>query len=233
MGGKKVKGFGHATLIVLRDVAIVVLAALVVSFLLKTFLVRSFHIPSSSMQETLEIDDRVIVSQLTPGPFGVSRGDVVVFVDPGGWLPSGVVSENDPLSRLFNWVGQRLGMADSSGEQHLIKRVIGVPGDVVECCDLLGAMSVNGVPLDEPYLKLPEGVGAVSGQSFSVTVPEDGLWVMGDNRYNSADSRSNQDKPGGGFVPLDNVVGRAIVISWPVDRWQWLGNYPATFAGIP
>jgi signal peptidase I len=233
VGGKKVKGFGHATLIVLRDVAIVVLAALVVSFLLKTFLVRSFHIPSSSMQETLEIDDRVIVSQLTPGPFSVSRGDVVVFVDPGGWLPSGVVSENDPLSRLFNWVGQRLGMADSSGEQHLIKRVIGVPGDVVECCDLLGAMSVNGVPLDEPYLKLPDGVSAVSGQSFSVTVPEDGLWVMGDNRYNSADSRSNQDKPGGGFVPLDNVVGRAIVISWPVDRWQWLGNYPATFAGIP
>jgi signal peptidase I len=230
---KTVKGFGHATLIVLRDVAIVILAALVVSFLMKTFLVRSFHIPTSSMEDTLAIDDRVIVSQLTPGPFELERGDIVVFVDPGGWLPSGLVSENDPLSRLFNWVGQRLGMPDTSTQQHLIKRVIGLPGDTVECCDLLGAMTLNGIPLDEPYLKLPDGVDAVSGQSFTVTVPEGSLWVMGDNRYNSADSRANQDKPGNGFVPLDNVVGRAIVISWPADRWQWLGNHPLTFVGIP
>ncbi len=230
---RKVGGFGHATLIVLRDIVIVVVAALVVSFLMKTFLVRSFHIPTSSMEQTLAIDDRVIVSQLTPGPFRVNRGDVVVFVDPGGWLPSGVVSENDPLSRLFNWVGQRLGMRDTSGEQHLIKRVVGVPGDTVVCCDALGAMTVNGVALDEPYLKLPDGVDAASGQSFSVTVPDNALWVMGDNRYNSADSRANQDKPGGGFVPLDNVVGRAVVISWPIDRWQWLGNFPTTFQGLP
>jgi signal peptidase I len=228
-----VNGFGRATLIVLRDVAIVVFAALIVSFLMKTFLVRSFHIPTSSMQETLEIDDRVIVSQLTPTPFDISRGDVVVFVDPGGWLPSGLVSENDPLSRLFNWVGQGLGMPDTSQEQHLIKRVIGLPGDVVECCDALGAMTVNGVPLDEPYVNLPDGIEAVSGQGFSVTVPEGLLWVMGDNRYNSADSRANQDKPGSGFVPVAHVVGRAIVVSWPADRWQWLANYPVTFQGIP
>jgi signal peptidase I len=230
---RKVNGFGHATLIVLRDVAIVVLAALVVSFLMKTFLVRSFHIPTSSMQHTLEIDDRVIVSQLTPTPFDIARGDVVVFVDPGGWLPSGLVSEDDPLSRLFNWVGQGLGMPDTSQEQHLIKRVIGLPGDVVECCDALGAMTVNGVPLDEPYLMLPDGVDLVSGQGFSVTVPEGALWVMGDNRYNSADSRANQDKPGSGFVPVAHVVGRAVVVSWPADRWAWLSNYPTTFQGIP
>jgi signal peptidase I len=217
----------------LRDVAIVVLAALVVSFLMKTFLVRSFHIPTSSMQHTLEIDDRVIVSQLTPTPFDIARGDVVVFVDPGGWLPSGLVSEDDPLSRLFNWVGQGLGMPDTSQEQHLIKRVIGLPGDVVECCDALGAMTVNGVPLDEPYLMLPDGVDVVSGQGFSVTVPEGALWVMGDNRYNSADSRANQDKPGSGFVPVAHVVGRAVVVSWPADRWAWLSNYPTTFQGIP
>lgn len=230
---RSVKSFGHATVIVLRDVLVVILAALVVSFLMKTFLVRSFHIPTSSMEQTLAVDDRVIVSQLTPAPFGVSRGEIVVFVDPGGWLPSGLASENDPLSRLFNWVGQRLGMADTTGEQHLIKRVIGVPGDVVDCCDLLGAINVNGVALDEPYLQLPDGVGAVSGQSFSVTVPQDRLWVMGDNRYNSADSRANQDKPSGGFVPVDNVVGRAVVISWPMERWQWLGGHPLTFAGLP
>lgn len=224
---------GRYLYIVVRDLAIIVLAALVVSFLIKTFLVRSFSIPTSSMEQTLQIDDRVIVSQLTPGPFSLSRGDVVVFVDPGGWLPSGLANEDDPLTRLFNWVGPRLGLPDQSGDQHLIKRVIGLPGDTVVCCDSLGAMSVNGVPLEEPYLSLPEGVTEVSGTTFSVSVPPDSLWVMGDNRYNSADSRANLSKPGGGFVPIDNVVGRAVVVSWPAENWAWLENYPAVFQGIP
>jgi signal peptidase I len=102
----------------------------------------------------------------------------------------------------------------------------------VVCCDELGALSVNGIPLAEPYLFLPEGVTKVSSNDFEVVVPEGALWVMGDNRYNSADSRRNMDKPGGGFVPLENVVGRAIVISWPQDRWTWLSNYPETFVGV-
>lgn len=228
----RARRWGRMLFVLLRDVVIVIIAALVVSFLIKTFLLRSFHIPTSSMEDTLAIDDRVIVSQLTPGVFELSRGDIVVFVDPGGWLPSGLAAENDPLSRLFNWVGQRIGLPDSSEQQHLIKRVIGLPGDVVECCDALGAMSVNGVPLAEPYVRLPESVTQVSGQAFSVTVPEGAIWVMGDNRYNSADSRANQDKPGEGFVPLENVVGRAIVISWPAERWAWLDNYSATFQGV-
>ena len=92
-------------------------------------------------------------------------------------------------------------------------------------------MSVNGVPLDEPYVYLSEGVTKVSKDDFDVTVPEDSLWVMGDNRYNSRDSRLNRDKPGNGFVPFDHVVGRAILISWPIDRWTWLDNYPLTFDG--
>jgi len=224
---------GRYLFVIIRDLVVIVLAALVVSFLIKTFLIRSFSIPTSSMEDTLQIDDRVIVSQLTPGPFDLERGDVVVFVDPGGWLPSGLATEDDPLTRLFNWVGPRLGLPDQSGDQHLIKRVIGLPGDTVVCCDTLGALSVNGVPLDEPYVELPDGQTDVSGTSFSVVVPNNSLWVMGDNRYNSADSRANLSRPGGGFVPVGNVVGKAWVISWPAERWDVLSNFPTVFHDIP
>jgi signal peptidase I len=217
----------------LRDAVIIVVAALVVSFLIKTFLIRSFFIPTESMEATLIRDDRIIVSQLTPEVFELNRGDIIVFVDPGGWLSqqSGV-SEDDPLSRILNGISVFVGLSSPNDEQHLVKRVIGLPGDRVVCCDDLGAMSVNGVALTETYVQLPQGVSKVSSNDFDVTVPDDALWVMGDNRYNSADSRRNMDKPGGGFVPLENVVGRAILISWPQERWTWLGNYPPVFSEI-
>jgi signal peptidase I len=217
----------------LRDAVIIVVAALVVSFLIKTFLIRSFFIPTESMEATLIRDDRIIVSQLTPEVFELNRGDIIVFVDPGGWLSqqSGV-SEDDPLSRILNGISVFVGLSSPNDEQHLVKRVIGLPGDRVVCCDDLGAMSVNGVALTETYVQLPQGVSKVSSNDFDVTVPDDALWVMGDNRYNSADSRRNMDKPGDGFVPLENVVGRAIVISWPQERWTWLGNYPPVFSEI-
>lgn len=217
----------------LRDAVIIVVAALVVSFLIKTFLIRSFFIPTESMEATLIRDDRIIVSQLTPEVFELNRGDIIVFVDPGGWLSqqSGV-SEDDPLSRILNGISVFVGLSSPNDEQHLVKRVIGLPGDRVVCCDDLGAMSVNGVALTETYVQVPQGVSKVSSNDFDVTVPDDALWVMGDNRYNSADSRRNMDKPGGGFVPLENVVGRAIVISWPQERWTWLGNYPPVFSEI-
>lgn len=216
-----------------KDVVIIVFAALVVSFLIKTFLIRSFYIPTESMEATLVRDDRIIVSQLTPDLFPIERGDVVVFVDPGGWLSfQQGVSEDDPLSRVLNGISYFVGLSSPNDNQHLVKRVVGLPGDTVKCCDELGAMSVNGLPLTEPYISLPTGVSKVSSDDFEVVVPEGSLWVMGDNRYNSADSRRNMDKPGGGFVPIDNVVGKAIVISWPAERWQWLGNFPETFVGI-
>ena len=110
--------------------------------------------------------------------------------------------------------------------------MIGLPGDHVTCCDDFGRVTINGVPIDEPYLKLPAGVTKVSADDFDVTVPAGSLWVMGDNRYNSRDSRYNRDKPGNGFVPMSNVVGRAILISWPISRWTWLDNYPLVFAGV-
>ena len=216
-----------------RDALVIVLAALVVSFFIKSFLIRSFFIPTESMEATLIRDDRIIVSQLTPAVFDLNRGDVVVFVDPGGWLSiqSGV-SEDDPLSRVLNGISVFVGLTSPDDNQHLVKRVIGLPGDTVVCCDVTGAMSVNGVALPENYVQMPEGVSKVSSNDFEVTVPEGSLWMMGDNRYNSADSRRNMDKPGGGFVPIDNVVGRALVISWPQERWSWLSNYSSVFSDV-
>ncbi len=138
-----------------RDAVIIVVAALVVSFLIKTFLIRSFFIPTDSMESTLIRDDRIIVSQLHGGPLDLRRGDVIVFVDPGGWLSvqSGV-SEDDPLSRLLDGVSFFLGLSSPDDNEHLVKRLIGLPGDTVTCCDELGAMSINGVPLAEPYVSL-------------------------------------------------------------------------------
>ncbi|GAB3616825.1 signal peptidase I [Okibacterium endophyticum] len=217
----------------LRDILVIFVIALVVSFVIKTFLVRSFYIPSSSMEHTLEINDRILVNQLVPDLIGVERGDVVVFRDPGGWLPVQPKAQQSPFVVGAEWVLSLFGLSSPDNDDHLIKRVIGLPGDNVVCCNALGQMSINGVPVDEPYVNLPNGVSSVSKDDFDVTVPEGALWVMGDNRYNSKDSRYNREQPGDGFVPLENVVGRAFVINWPVDHWGWLGNYPTVFGGVP
>lgn len=218
----------------LRDVALILVAAIVISFLIKTFLIRSFYIPSQSMEDTLHINDRIIVNELVPNVMPIERGDIVVFRDPGGWLAPVPEVEQNPVVAAVDWLLSIIGLTAPDSNDHLIKRVIGLPGDVVECCNEFGQMSVNGVPLDEvgAYVTLPDGVTKVSRDDFEVTVPEDSLWVMGDNRYNSADSRYNQDGPTDGFVPFDRVVGRAILVSWPIDRWTWLDNYPLVFSGV-
>jgi signal peptidase I len=217
----------------LRDVAVILVAAVVISFLIKTFLIRSFYIPSASMEDTLHINDRIIVNELVPNIIPIERGDVVVFRDPGGWLDQQPAEEQNPVVAFFDWILSIIGLTAPDSGDHLIKRVIGLPGDVVECCNEFGQMTVNGVPLEEPYVLRPDGVTKVSRDDFGpITVPEDSLWVMGDNRYNSEDSRYNQDQPGKGFVPFDHVVGRAILISWPIDRWTWLDNYPIVFSGV-
>jgi len=205
-----------------RDVAIVVVAAIVISIVIKAFLFRSFFIPSESMETTLMVNDRVIVNELVPDVMPLERGDVVVFADPGGWLPPQPEVALDPLQ----WVLSMVGLSDADSTQYLIKRVIGLPGDRV-VGDGLGTITVNGVALDEPYLHLPSG----SDVAFDVTVPEGRVWVMGDNRGNSRDSRFHQEEAGKGSIALTGIVGRAVVVSWPIDHWTWLDNYPDVFSG--
>lgn len=218
-----------STLTFLKDLVIIVGSALLISFVIKTFLFRSFYIPSASMEDTLLINDRIIVNELVPDLFPLEHGDVVVFSDPGGWLSMAPKSKPDLITGAIDTVFTVVGLGGSDSEDHLVKRLIGLPGDHVKCCSPQGLIEVNGEPVDEPYLKLPASDSASSGMEFDVTVPAGKIWVMGDNRYNSADSRYNQDQPGKGFVPIDKVVGRAFVISWPFARWTWLDNYSDHF----
>jgi signal peptidase I len=195
-----------------------VLLALLLAVLIKTFLVQAFYIPSESMEPTLVAGDRVLVSNI-PYWFGEpERGDVIVFEDPGGWL--GKDPDLGPLQKALSTVG----LYPAGG--HLVKRVIGVGGDHVVCCDREGRITVNGVALDESsYLR--DGI-TPSAREFDVTVPEGRLWMMGDNRGNSEDSRYHQELPGKGTVPVDRVVGKVWAIVWPVGRLDRVER-PETF----
>lgn len=218
----------------LRDVVVIILIAVLVSFLVKTFLVRSFYIPSGSMEDTLHIDDRILVDEITPRFGGYDRGDIVVFRDPGGWLPPSSAPARAPFVEGVEWVLSLVGLAAPDSDDHLVKRIIGLPGDHVVCCNTLGQITINGVAIDETdYIKVPSGESAASGEPFDVVVPDDRLWVLGDNRYSSRDSRFNQDQPGEGFVPIDNVVGRAFLITWPLDRFGMLDFHHDDFSGVP
>jgi len=229
-GGKRSRGVK----LFLRDILLILLAALLISFLIKTFLIRSFFIPSESMEDTLMVNDRIIVNQLTPELMPLEHGDVVVFKDPGGWLENQPdAPEVSPFQHTVDTVLTFIGLSAADSNDHLVKRVIGMPGDHVVCCNALGQLTVNGIPLNEPYIVKDAGETNATPEVFDVTVPKDSLWVMGDNRYHSADSAYNHlEKPGHEFVPYSDVVGRAIVISWPISRWSWLDNYPTVFSGV-
>ncbi|MDO4241284.1 MAG: signal peptidase I [Microbacteriaceae bacterium] len=213
----------------LRDALIVVVIAVVVSFLLKTCVVRSFYIPSSSMEETLQVNDRVLVNQMAMNFGGPGRGDVVVFKDPGGWLHATPEQKYTPFEKALQFVG----ILPDGSASYVIKRVIGVGGDRVQYARADGKIRVNGQLIDEPYAVVPPGQQGVSGLEFDVTVPEGSLWVMGDNRYASKDSRYNQDQPGRGFVSKAEVVGVAFMRNWPLGRIEFLGNYPDSFKHVP
>ncbi|MFL6101628.1 MAG: signal peptidase I, partial [Actinomycetales bacterium] len=222
------RGAGAGAIGLLRETALVVGIALVLSLLIKTFLVQAFYIPSGSMENTLLRGDKVIVSKLTPGPFDLKRGDIVVFKDPGGWLDPTVQQQRGKVSGAVHDALTFIGLLPNDADDHLIKRVIGLPGDHVVCCDTKGKITVNGVPITEPYL-YPGN--SPSDKDFSITVPAGKIWVMGDHREISRDSRFND--PGGtgkdGSVPIDLVVGRAVLIVWPLDRAGWLGVPNTTF----
>jgi signal peptidase I len=196
-----------------RDVVIIVIAALVLTIMLKEFVVQVFSIPSGSMENTLLPGDRILVSKMVYRFRPIARGDIVVFSGAGSWDPP-TVSPGNPLIRLWDDATSLVGITGPGADY--IKRVVGIPGDHVVCCDAQGRVTVNGVPLNEKSYIYP---GAAPSQvPFDTIVPAGRLWVMGDNRADSEDSRFRSANPGGGSIPESAVVGRAFVIIWPLSR---------------
>ncbi len=198
--------------------------ALILALLIKTFLIQAFSIPSDSMQNTLQRGDRVLVDKLTPW-FGSEpeRGEVVVFHDPGGWLQDTATPEPNVAQKFLSFIG----LMPSSEDKDLIKRVIAVGGDTVECKEN-GPVTVNGKVLDEKSFIFPGNTPCNDEPFGPIKVQEGRIFVMGDHRQNSLDSRYHQELPGQGTVSNDEVVGRAIVVAWPVGRWATL-PIPSTF----
>jgi signal peptidase I len=205
------------------EVLLVLVVALAVSAFVRAFVAQAFYIPSGSMEETLEQDDWIVVSKLSTRFGSVDRGDVVVFRDPGGWLPDAESSSN-VLRRGLEFIG----VAPDTAEGDLVKRVVGVGGDTVACCDKQDRVTVNGTPVDEDYLYPGDSPGdapvGCSGQ-FEVSVPVGYLWVMGDHRSVSEDSRCQDGIEQ--FVPEENLHGRTVAVVWPLDRWSLVGRSAA------
>ncbi|WP_169252679.1 signal peptidase I [Brevibacterium sp. 'Marine'] len=206
----------------LETLAIIVIA-LLISTALKTWVVRAFYIPSESMMTTLQVDDRVLVNQLAHRFGPADRGDIIVFDDPDHWLSAAETAEYTP-----NPILEFIGLAPADSGNQLIKRVIGVGGDTIKCCDAEGRLLVNGEPIDESYL---DAGTAPSEVEFEVTVPEGHYWVMGDNRGNSADSRYHMDTDP--YVAEEDVVGTVFLINWPFKHFSWVSTPDEVFADVP
>ena len=226
-GGKRKRSFW-------RELPVLIVVALAIALLVKTFVVQAFFIPSSSMEDTLLIGDKVLVNKVVYHLRPIKPGDIIVFDGEGSWNPNAPAEpgSSDPIVRLyratlvplFHSIGGLFGTAP--GQTDYIKRVIGTPGDHVACCNAQGRITVNGVALHESSYLFPGS--QPSEIHFSDIVPPGRLWVMGDNRLVSDDSRLHRDDPGSGTIPENKVIGRAFVIVWPPSRWRVL-PVPATF----
>src|ERR1051326_2857093 len=204
---RKKKSFG-------RELLTIVVAAAILTLLVKAFLIQVYRIPSASMENTLEVGDRVLVNKVVYHFRDIARGDIVVFSGQDSWGPDAPPPSSNPVVRVFDDVLSGLGL--HSDQTYYIKRVIGLPGDRVACCDAQGRVTVNGVALNEGQYVYPGE--QPSSVKFNNVVPAGHLWVMGDHRGDSEDSRYHPDDPGGGSIPESQVVGRAFLIIWPPSQ---------------
>jgi len=209
----------------LKELPILIVVALVVSLFIKSFLVQFFYIPSGSMENTLQVQDRVAVNKVPFISDNIKRGDIVVFRDPNNWLPENLEDSSNSIASKAKSLLVTVGVLPNPAKQYLVKRVIGVAGDRVLCCTASGKLSINGTEVTEPYIY---GGDAPSDMKFDVTVPEGKLWVMGDHRGASADSRYHQEDVNGGFVPLESVSGRVVSVIWPFKNLTYVPRVDVT-----
>jgi signal peptidase I len=203
----------------LKELPILVVVALVVSLFIKTFVVQFFYIPSGSMENTLQIKDRVAVNKVPFISSSINRGDVVVFRDPDNWLPEIIDYDTNKYVAKAKSALVAVGVLPNPAKQYLVKRVVGVAGDHIVCCTKAGNLTINDVEVTEPYIY---GGNKPSEMKFDVTVPEGKIWVMGDHRGASADSRYHQEDINKGFVPLSRVTGRVVAVIWPFKNITYL-----------
>jgi signal peptidase I len=203
----------------LKELPFLVVVALVASLLIKSFLVQFFYIPSGSMENTLQVQDRVAVNKIPFISKSIDRGDVVVFRDPDDWLPEIVDYDTNKYLAKVKSALVAVGVLPNPAKQYLVKRVIGVAGDRIVCCTKNDKLSINGVEVNEPYIFAGN---KPSDMTFDVTVPEGKIWVMGDHRGASADSRYHQEDINKGFVPISKVSGRVFAVIWPFKNISYV-----------
>ncbi|MDP2014605.1 MAG: signal peptidase I [Actinomycetota bacterium] len=197
------------------EIPLILLVAVLVVLGVTACVAKPFSIPSGSMESTLQVGDRVLVNRVVYNLRPIERGDVVVFDGTDSFVAQESVAKRDPITGLLTSVGQSFGLFAPDGND-FVKRVIGLPGDRVQCCDTQGRLLVNGTPLVESYIFDGDQPSSVA---FNVIVPDGKLWVMGDHRSQSADSRAHLGDPGGGMVPESKVIGRVMAVIWPPARW--------------
>ena len=204
----------------LRELPILIALALIVSLLIKSFLVQFFFIPSGSMENTLQIKDRVAVNRIPFIGNNIERGDVIVFRDPAGWLPDASQQSGNRVMSAIRDGLVLVGVIPNPAKQYLVKRVIWVAGDQVIAKD--SVLTINGEDTYEPYIFAGN---SPSDTDFNVTVPEGKVWVMGDHRGASGDSRVHQDDINNGMVPVDKITGKAVAIIWPLNRIDVIASH--------